>query len=236
MAKRRNLKFIILGGVVVAGVYLYMNMGGMITRTAENIASDALGVKVNIGSVDVSLSDKRVMVDTLEVSNPPGYSGKHAMTADKVIIGLNTASSDLVDFDKIEVKGSVVNLEVNEKGMNLTDLKALAARKEQKESVGSEQVRVIIKHMVIDASVINPRITMMRRDLASIRMPAMTFNNIGKDGGMQAGEAIDKVMMQYLSAVERAARSEGLVGGLPGLGDVEKGLEDAAEGFKGLLR
>lgn len=233
--KFSNAKLILLALVLVGG-YLYFNMGNLITRTAEEIASGALGVKVHIGRIDLSLAEKKVTVNKLEVSNPPGYSGKNAMTAEQINIGLNDASPELIDFKKIEVKGSVVNLEVNEHGINLDDLKKLAAGKEQKESVGSEQVRVIIQHMVIDASTINPRITMMNRDVASIHMPAINMSNIGKGGGVNAGDAIVKVMTQYLSAVESAARKQGVLGGLPGLGDVQKGLGDAAGSMKGLFR
>jgi len=234
---KKPIALVVLAAVVLGGGYLYLNFGSMITRTAETIASNALGVTVNIGSITVSLSDKKVTVNTLEIANPPGYSKPYAMTADKILIGLNTASKQLIDFKDIVVKGSVVNLEVNEKGMNLHDLKRLAARKEQKESVGSEQVRVIVEHMVIDASVINPSITLIPREIQPIRMPAITFSGIGKGSGMNADDAIVQVLTKYLSAIEEAARDGGMLNGLPGgLGDVKKTLDDAAGGLQKLFK
>lgn len=220
---KKRILGIALATTIVAGGYLYLNAGSLITKTAERIASDALGVNVNIGSIHVSLADKNVTVSTLHVGNPPGYSKPYAMTADKILIGLNTASKKIIDFKDIQVKGSVVNFEVNEHGVNLNDLKRLANRKEQKESVGSEQVRVIIQHMVIDSSTINPTITLLKRDIPAIHLPPVKFSNIGKGGGLDANDAIVQVMGKYLTSVENAARSEGLMNGLAGqLENVDK--------------
>lgn len=238
MARKKSFKPIVAVVLLLAiAGYLYFNLGGFITRTAEKIASDALGVKVNIGRIEVSLSDMRAMVHSLKISNPPGYRKPYAMTAERILIGLNAASKQLIDFKDIEVKGSVVNLEINEKGMNLADLKTLAAGKEQKESVGSEQVRVIIKHMVIEASVINTSITMLDRDVAPLRLPAMAFNNIGSGSGMPAGSAVEQVFSKYLSAVISAAQQNGLLDSmLPSLNDTKGTLDNTAKKLNKLFR
>lgn len=233
-------RFILLAFVAVllgGGVYLYFNLNAIILRTTENIATNALGVNVDIGSIDISLSDKKVTVNGIEIDNPPGYSGANAITAERIMIGLNTASKELIDFSDIEVKGSVVNLEVSQKGMNLLDLKNLANSKEQKESAGSEQIRVIIKRMVIDATTINPRISLIDRDLASIKMPALKFNNIGSGGGSNANEVIVQVLTKYINAIQTEARQSGLLNGvsIPGVDDVEKTLNKAKDAIKGLF-
>ncbi|MFO0389582.1 MAG: hypothetical protein ACK502_07695 [Alphaproteobacteria bacterium] len=234
--KNPSKKLIILAVLVAAGAYVYMNLGSFITRTTEKIASDALGVKVAIGSIDVSLYDKKVTVHSIKVGNPSGYRKPHALTAESIHIGLNTASKEIIDFNDIQVKGSVVNVEINEKGMNLTDLKALANKKEQKESVGSEQIRVIIKHLVIDASTINTSIAMLDKDIQSIQLPALKFSNIGGDKGVDAGKAIEQVVTKYLGSVESAARQNGLFNGVPGLGDAKGVLDDAAKGLNSFFR
>lgn len=237
MKKKSLISLVVLACVVIGGGYLYMNLGGIIVRTAEKIASDALGVKVDIGLIRISLSDKKVTVSSLKIANPPGYHNSHIMTADSIDIGLNGASKDLIDFKDITVKGSVVNLEVNEKGnMNLNDLKRLSAKKEQRESAGSKQVRVIIDHMVIDASTINPSITLLPGQTQPIKLPAITFSNMGKGGGMEADDAIVQVMGKYLSAIEKEARDSGLFKGLPGTDDVKKTLDDAAGSLKSLFK
>lgn len=236
MKRSRKIIFVIAALTVTAGVYAYQNLGGWVTREAEHIASEALGVKVSIGSIHISLGEKKVTVSSIKIANPPGYKKSHAITADGILIGLNTASKEIIDFKDIQVKGSVVNLEVNEKGMNLYDLRALASRKEQRQSAGSEQVRVIVQHMVIDASTINPSISMIDREVSPIKMPAITFSNMGKGGGMEAGDAVVHILTKYIVAAERSARQSGMLGGLPGVGDAEKIFDDAAGNLKKLFK
>ena len=238
MSKLKLILCVLAVGLLAGGIYLYFNFNSIITRTAERIATNALGVTVNIGSIDVSLSDKAVQVNKIEIDNPPGYKSAHAMTVDRVLIGLNTASRELIDFNDIQVKGSVVTMEVNQNGMNLLDLKNLANRKEQKESAGSEQIRVIIKKMVVDASVIKPRITLVDRDFGDIKMPAIHFSNIGNGGKTDAGEVIVQVMTKYINEVQQQARQSGLLTGvqIPGAEDVRKTLNKAKDTLKGLFQ
>lgn len=232
----KQLTFIaVIAALGIGGFFLYQNMDGWITRTAEKIAGNALGVEVNIGSIDVAWSDKKVTVNTLEIGNPPGYRKAHAMTAEQILIRLNTASRELIDFNDITVKGSVINAEVNENGMNLVDLKNLANRKEQKDSVGSEQVRVIVKRMVIDASVIQPSISFLDEPATPIHMPPLHFSNIGSGKGIDARSAIVQVLSKYLSSAERQVRQSGLLREVPGLNDAQKALDDAAKGIKKLF-
>ena len=238
----KTKKKIVLGAVAAvvlgAGVFLYLNFADILVRTTEKIASNALGVGVHIGSIDVSLSDKKVIVNAIKVNNPPGYKSPYIITTDKVEIALNTASRELIDFKDINVTGSTVYAEVNEKGMNLVDLKKLATAKKQKEAAGSEAIRVIVKHMVIDSSVIKPRVSFLDREIGDIRMPPLTLSNIGQGGGVNAGTAITNVMVKYLSAAEKQVRKEGLLKGVevPGLDDARKTLNKEADKLKGLFQ
>lgn len=225
-------------GIIILsiGVFVYLNFGSLITRTAEKIATNALGVNVNISSIHVNLKDKQVTVNSLKIANPPGYKNPYIITADEIAIKLNTASKKLIDFDEINVKGSVVYLEINDKGMNVDDLKKLANRKEQRESVGSEQIRVIIKHMLIDASTIKPTVSFMNKDIGDISLPALKFSNIGQGKGVEAGEAVTQVLTYYLSAIEKEVRKSEIAGQIPGYGDAQRVLDKATEGLKGLFK
>lgn len=219
--------------LVAGGIFVYLNFGGLAKGLAERIASDALGVKVAIGSLDISLEKRTASVNDLRISNPPGYDGRHAMTAEKIVIGLNTASKQLIDFNDINVIGSVVNLEVTPNGTNLTDLKELAMQKKQKESVGSEAIRVIVRKMAIGASTLNPRVTLLPgQDLGSIKIPAINLSGIGtRENGVLAKEAIIQVVTQYIGVAQREANKAGMLKGLPTdeLQKIQGGLVDKAK-------
>lgn len=219
--------------LVAGGIFVYLNFGGLAKGLAERIATDALGVKVNIGSLDISLENKTASVNNLSIANPPGYDGRHAMTAEKIVIGLNTASKQLIDFDDIDVIGSVVNLEVTPNGTNLTDLKELAMQKKQTESVGSEAIRVIVRKMAIGASTLNPRVTLLPgQDLGSIKIPAINLSGIGeKENGVLAKEAIVQVITKYIGVAQREANKAGMMKGLPAeeLEKIQGGLVEKAK-------
>jgi hypothetical protein len=219
--------------IIAAGIFLYFNFGGIAKTLTERIATNALGVKVNISTMDISLEKRTVVVNNLRIANPPGYEGAHAMTAEKIIIGLNTASKQMIDFDDINVVGSVVNLEVTPNGTNLTDLKELAMQKKQKEAVGSEAIRVIVRKMGIGASTLNPRVTLLPgQDLGSIKIPAINLNGIGeKENGVLAKEAIVQVITKYIGVAQREANKAGMMKGLPTeeLQKIQGGLVEKAK-------
>lgn len=223
--------------VIAAGVFLYLNFGSLVKNTAQKIASDALGVKVTISSLDISLKEKRVTVYNVKIANPPKFKNRHIITADNIVIGLNTASRQLIDFKDINVNGTVINLEVTERGTNLKALQKLTQAKKQKQSVGAEQIRVIVRNMVINQSTINPSVTLLSRDIGSIKLPAVRVSGIGqRDNGVIAQDAVRQVMMQYLKTAENKVRREGLLGNADAvIKEVEDAVDDVKNTLKGLF-
>ena len=232
--KLASLIFVLL---LAVGVFLYLNFGDLAKRAAERIATNALGVNVSISSLNVSLKEKKAVLTGLRISNPPGYRKSHIITADRLDIGLNTASRELIDFKDVSVEGVVVNLEVNEKGTNLTDLKRLARQKKQKESVGSKQVRLIVRQMVINTSTLNPSVTLLDRDIASIKIPAVHISGLGsRKNGAIAQDVVSEVLIKYLSAAEREARQAGMLSiGEDAVNEVKDVIDGAAKEIKGLF-
>lgn len=234
----KKLASLIIVLLLAAGVFLYLNFGDLAKRAAEKIATNALGVNVSISSLNVSLKEKKAVLRGLSIANPPGYRKSHIITADRLNIGLNTASRELIDFKDVSVDGVVVNLEVNEKGTNLSDLKKLARQKKQKESVGSKQVRLIVRQMVINTSTLNPSVTLLGRDIASVEIPAIRLSGLGTDSGKGAvaQDVISQVVIQYLSAAERQARQSDMLSIGDGvIDDVKDTLDGAAKKIEGLF-
>ncbi len=228
--------------ILIAGVFLYLNFGNLAKNAAERIASNALGVNVSISSLSFSLKEKKATLSGIRISNPPGFKKSHIITADNIQIGFNTASRQLIDFKRIDVNGTVINLEVTEKGTNLQALKNLAGKKKQKESVGSEQVRVIVRNMVINESTINPSVTLLNRDVGSIKLPPVRVSGIGQNSsGALAKDAVSQIIVQYLRAAERQAGSQGLLSGAANAvvdevkGAVDGAVDDVKNNLKGLF-
>lgn len=236
MKVTKNIISIIFILLIAAGIFLYLNFGSLAKQAAEKIASNALGVNVSISSLDVSLKEKRAVLNGLRINNPPGYKKSHIITADRINIGLKAASKQLIDFDDVTVDGVVVNMEVNEKGVNLQDLKKLAAQKKQKESFGSEQVRVIVRKMVINTSTLNPSITLLDRDVASIKIPTVYVSGIGsRENGVLARDAVSQILVKYIAAAEREAGQAGMFSANGAVEELKDAVDNAAKDIKKLF-
>ena len=203
MKKKTIIWSTIAISILACATYLFLNLNAMVIRTTENIASGALGVGVHIGDIDLSLSDKKVTVSNIRINNPQGYKGKHILETNQVSITLNTASSELINFNNIQASGSVVNVEINEKGMNILDLKKLTSQNSKKEKKGSETINVIIKKMLIAPSTVNSRVTFLDKDIATFQLPPISFANIGNNGNTSASDVIAEVITQYLTKIEK---------------------------------
>ena len=138
----------VLGG----GIYVYMNLGNISKMIAENVASEALGVKVSIGEIDVSVKDKLVTVTDIRVRNPRGYKKPNIMTVSTVKIKAGSLSQELLNFNDIRVSGANTYVEVKNKTTNLHTLRdqvaGISAKRDAEKTDaqrGKKPIKVIIK-------------------------------------------------------------------------------------------
>lgn len=187
-----------------------MNFGSIAKNMAEKIATNALGVNVSISSVSVSLQDKKATVKGIKIANPSGFKNRHIIMISQVDVGLRAVSKSLIDFNDIAVSGTNVNLEVTQKGTNITALKQTMARQPKRQT--DNPIRVIIRKVAINQSTVKPSVTLLKTDIGSINVPPVTLSGIGvRDNGVHAKEAVRQVIKAYLKQAERQISKEGLL-------------------------
>lgn len=241
-----SLGFALLFG---GGLYLYMNMGSIAEKLAEKYASEALGVAVNIGSVDVSLQERRVTVNGIKIDNPSGYTGAHAATVGQVHITAGDLSAELLQFKDVSVNDADIYLEVTPNGTNLSDIRNNLNRNAGKNpSAGEKAVKVILDKLVMNGT-IHPSVTIADITVEAFTMPPLTLHNIGGSNGAPVGEAIAQIWVPLSRQVIQAANKQGLLQGLNedalkevGVSKVQEikdkigtEVEAIGEGLKGLL-
>lgn len=242
---KKAILFLLGGALLCAAVFLYMNFNNMALRTSEKIASSALGVQVKIGTMDIALTDKKVTVGDIMIANPQGYKGSYIMEVGQIDIGLKTASSDFIDFNNIDVSDSVVNVEINESGANIVDFKRMldAPENEGKPSTSAEEaIKVIVEKAAINSSTIKVDVSFLNKEVPSLTMPAVRFNNLGKGGGgIEAEAAMTQIFSRYLGEVRReVAKHDAIEGlGIPGISDaksvIDAAVDDVTNTIKGLF-
>ena len=71
---------------VIIGSYIFVNMDSLAKDFTEKAASDALGVPVTIGKMQILLDQKKVIVSDVAVANPPGYNKPNAITISTISV------------------------------------------------------------------------------------------------------------------------------------------------------
>lgn len=202
---------LIFGG----GVYLLMNLDSIAKTLTERVASETLGVDVDIGEIQISLKEKSVIVRSVEVSNPPGYHAPHAATIDRIAMKANQLSDVLLSFEDISVTGTEMFLEVTPQGTNLTDIRNNVNAKAAQGDSAAEQIKVIIARLKIEKLHVVPGTLLIGREMEPITISNIVLRNIGRENnGVSASQAIAEVWKAVSRDVTRRAANAGFLKGL----------------------
>ena len=232
------------------GVYVLTQLNTLAKPVVEKIATQALGVRVSISVMDISLKEKRVDVGGIRIANPDGFSKPYALTVGNVQVGLRSVSEGLIDFENIDVRGADVFLEVKTDTTNLHTLKS-GMKGAQDAPSDKEPVKVIVRRFTLEEAQVNPSVTLLaEQDLNSVKVAPVRLNGIGvKENGILAREAVTQIMAPLLETFSQAAGDAGLYQGMSpdalremGVGQVEilkdqilKEVDDIGAGIKKLF-
>jgi hypothetical protein len=198
------------------GVYLFMNFGSIARTVSERVASETLGVDVDIGGVSVNWQQKAVTVSNVRVGNPPGYQGQHAATIETIYLKAHTLSDTLLNFQDVKVAGTQAYLEVRPDATNLTDIKKNVNAKAAAGNQAAQQIKVIIESMRIESLTVNPNVLLFTdQKMAPIKVPDVVLTGIGaKENGVLASEAIGQIWAHVAEEVSQAANEAGYYQGV----------------------
>lgn len=238
------------------GVYMMMNMDTLAKQMTQRMATEALGVKVTMGNLEISLPERKAVVSSLRIGNPEGFSKPHAVTIDRINIDLEDISKELITFDDISISGTRVNLEVTEAGTNLHAIQknltpAAPANEPSVEDEYVQKIKVIIDHLEVEDAQLNPAVTLLTaQELSPVTVPDIELTGIGrKENGVLAQEAIVQVWSALSKNFSQAANGAGFYEGLAtdildeiGAGQIEgikskisEGINEVGKSLKGFF-
>lgn len=202
------------------GLYLYMNFNMIAKRVAEHVASETLGVDVNIGSLNISVQNKRVEATNIRIANPPGYKNAEAIKIGSLSIQAETLSQEMLNFSKANLKDMHVNLEVTPAGTNLTDIQkhiSVPGRADKAEQDKKTLTKVILREFAAEGGTLTPSISMLKTQPQTLTIPPLHLKGIGEsENGVMAGQAISQIFKAVSEASIKAAHEQGLLKGLSG--------------------
>ncbi|PCJ98149.1 MAG: hypothetical protein COA45_08330 [Zetaproteobacteria bacterium] len=212
---------LLVGGIV----YLYTNMDSLAKQLTEQIASDALGVPVRVGSMAITLENLKVVVQDIRISNPKGYTNPEAITIKSITIDGDSFTRELLTFARISVDGTHVNLEVDSDGTNLGDIKNNIANLSSPSASGNSKntggdkgdgIKVIVKKFSLTGAELSPSVTLLGgATLATITAPDIRLTGVGqKENGVLAQDAIAQIMDAVLQQFNQSANGAGFLEGM----------------------
>lgn len=223
---------LIFGG----GVYLYMNMDSIAQKLSEKYASEALGVKVSIGSMKISLQERRITVGHVKIDNPPGYSNSHVVTVGEINVAAGALTKELIELKDVSVKDADIYLEVTPKGTNLSDIRNNLNRDTGENSGAGQQALKVILNKLVMGGTIHPSVAIPGVKVEPFSLPALELSGIGGANGASPGEVMAQVWVPLSRAVLNAANQQGYLQGLNadvlkdvGVGKVEEVKEKINE-------
>ncbi len=243
----KKLFLAIVALLVIGGIALMMNLGGVVKRTIEIAGSRVLGTRVSVSGLDISLADRKAAMRGLSVNNPSGFSGDLLKTKG-ISVAVGDISKDVVVIKSVVVDGMTVTYEYGTKGSNFEVIqknlrsasaeKAAAPKKEV--PAGTSDTRVVIQQLKIVHAQVIPSIGIVS---APVTLPDITLTNIGSKSHPATStdvalQVMNKVMAVSAQAVVQSGVLNGLTGGAGGIvgGVLKSGAASSAvDGVKSLF-
>ncbi|TNE32068.1 MAG: hypothetical protein EP349_02705 [Alphaproteobacteria bacterium] len=227
---KKFLAFILILAAIGGGVYFYM--GTMLKPMVEKVASHALGTKVTLAALDVSIAEKKVTVKGIQINNPQGaFQSPYFLHADTVSVTARDLTGAVLALGEIVVDGVDIRYEVRKGGTNLGALQDNIKAGQSGGSASSGGKDLVIDRLQLSNISVTPLAAVAKiSGQGSAKIPDIVLKNIGSDKKPATAE---QVLTQVM---DRLARSTMKVVTEKGLGDTFfKGVRSITDGAAGTI-
>ena len=257
--KKIILGVIALAVVVVAGgaYFLLSNLDSLVKKAIETAGSEVAGVKVEVASVKISLTEGKGAISGLKIGNPAGFQTPYAISLGEITLALDTGSitKNPVVISQILVGAPEVSYELSPNGgSNIQTIqsnvqaytakgKPAADKSADKSAPGGDKPAT--KVVVDKVDIANGKVT-LASPVPGVKgsgvLPDIHLTNLGRDsGGATPGQIAEKVIAALTKSAINAGASLGVgaqldaVKGAIGGATSGQGAGKAVDGLKGLI-
>jgi hypothetical protein len=204
---------IIIGVAVVvllvggAALFFASRLDGIVADAIERYGGAATGTEVDVGGVDIAVTEGRGELTRLTIGNPNGFETDYALRIDDIRLALDLGSltGDVPVVSEVILDGAHVNAEQRGEATNLTDIQRYIEGTPS-ESAGGEQGRIIIDRFRLT----NARVTItseLLEEPEELALRDVTVNGVGRtSGGATYGEAAEAVLTPIFAAARTAVQ------------------------------
>jgi hypothetical protein len=204
--------------VIVAGLfYVWTNLDNIVKSAIQTYGSQATQTTVRVDSVKLVLQDGMATIKGLTVGNPTGFTDPNIFSLGMISTKIDTSSlnKNPIIIDEIDIKDPAVVYEINKSGVSNVDvlkknLGVGASKSSSSSSSGGEQLKMIIRKIVVDGSTAKVRIAALNK-AQSVTLPRIVMTDVGKkSGGATAAEVAQQLSSRMLGNVQSAVMKIGV--------------------------
>ncbi|MDA1326484.1 MAG: hypothetical protein O3C34_17295 [Proteobacteria bacterium] len=213
---------VVVGG---AGVYVFLNAGGIIKQIVEEVGSAATKTKVSLNEVDLEIQSGKAALKGFQMGNPVGFKSPKAMSFGIVSVKIDPASvtGDVILIKEIVIanpdityefaSGGGSNFDAIQKNVNAYAKEmgagGGAAKKESSEGKGGK--KVIIENLYLRGGKIGVSADFLQGKALNAALPTIHLKDIGKkSNGATAAEVADQLMSEISKSATKVVSSLGV--------------------------
>ncbi len=224
MGKRILFAVIAVVVLVAAGVAWFVMTKGndIVARAIESYGSAATGTSVDVGRVELALTQGRGDIEGLAIGNPSGYSSAYFLKIDdiKLALDLGSLAGRVPVVKEALVDAAHLNVEQHGQTTNLTDIEHRitgADTGSKSQAAASDEGRIIIDRFRLT----HGRVTLtsdLLKHPEDLELADVSVDAIGRaSGGVTYEQAAEAVLDPILHAARNAVEAR-----------LRKAAEDAA--------
>ncbi len=190
--------------VVVAAVGLFADSA--VRVAVESAGSKALGVKVELQNVDLSIMGGELGFKNLTIDNPPGYAHDRLLELQeaKIAVKVKSLLSDVVNIKDIKLDG--VNIVLEQKGLssNLQDLiNAMPghAKSESEAEPSGKTLRIDNLEITNVTAKVKLLPVPGKADTVTLELSPIKMTNLGSDEKLDLAKLSGKIVMAIASGI-----------------------------------
>lgn len=237
MAKRIVFFVVVLAAIAVVAIrVLGPEVDRRVAELVERYGSAATGTDVDVGGVDLALTEGRGRIDRLTIANPEGFDTDYAVRIEQVDVSLDIGSvaRDVPVVTELLLDGVHINAEQRGDAINLTEIQSNATESSgEPQTDAAEEGRIAVRRF----RATNATLTIASELLGSsetVELDDVVVTDIGGTQGAPYGEAaaamLDPVIDAAVAAVRRRLRDAAEDAARERIDEEVEELEQEAEG------
>ena len=208
---------IILLLLIGGGIFVWLNLNGIIERTVESQATAQLNLNTELEGARLSVFGGELNLDDLRIASPQGFTAPQMFSLDNadVNVKLGELRGDPVRVQKVTLNRPQLVIERTGNAFNFKRAMELMPQTPQKPADQAEPLKVVINELTVkDPTVVVrpgqiniPGLTLPKE--LTLTIPTVTLRDIGTGEGADNGAAVKDVIMQVITMMAASAANSG---------------------------